>query len=116
MASNSGGPTSPSFRTGFTSDYVPGSINIITPLTSGGFAGCMVLVPATPPPGTDYNSYYYVLAYLHEDAGPTAVELPNIEGILLVDLPQGLDTPLATIAAAIPANLSPGPPSGVGGT
>jgi hypothetical protein len=112
----SGNPQSPSFRTGFTNDYVPGALNVISPLTTGGYAGCMVLVPTSVPPGSNYNSYYFVLVYIRHSAGPTAVQLPNVQGILLVDLPQGIGTPLEVIEAALNAGVSPAPPGGVGGT
>jgi hypothetical protein len=96
------------------SKLVAGSLTTVTP--TAGMQGCAVLVPQTVPLGSSYGSYYSVLMYIGFNAGATPVQLPGVQGILLVDLPNGISTPLTEIAAAITSGGSGGPPSGVGGT
>jgi hypothetical protein len=92
-----------------------GSTPTIVPAT--GTQGCVILVPM-PPPDPSYGSYYHVLAYLGVNAGPTTVTLPPRtvadREILLVDLPDGVSTPLAEIAAAITEGGYRGLPQGIG--
>lgn len=101
----------PVVRQDFTA--VPGAANLITPLAA--YPGCAVLVPAaTPPPPPAYGCFYQLVAYIGRAVGPTAVMLPNVQNILLVDLPDGFATPFEVIGKAIDGQVAPPPPTGVG--
>jgi hypothetical protein len=77
--------------------------------------GSAVLVPVSAT-GSNYASFYMVLAYFDATAGATVVALPTVPGILVVDLPNGIYTPTTEINAIIANNGGGGQPSGADGT
>jgi hypothetical protein len=96
---------------------VRGTLNagaLATVVPASGTLGCAVLVPGVVPAGSAYSSFYDVIAFLSIDAGATQVQLPNVAGILLVDLPNGVSTPLSEIAAAVTAGTPAVAPTGIG--
>jgi hypothetical protein len=82
---------------------------------AAGTPGTLLLVPQSPPAGSDYGSFYTVLAYVATNT-TTAIALPSVAGILRLDVPNGIFTPSTEIAAAITTGGSGGPPTGVDGT
>jgi hypothetical protein len=84
---------------------------IVEPLaphpTRPGLHGTVLLVPV----GLEY---YFSLAYISGEEGSLTVSLPEVQGILVMDLPKGMLTPAAEINAAIESGTGGGPPSIVG--
>jgi len=92
----------------------PGALYAVSP--AAGALGTVLLVPEGPPAGSGYGSFYTVLAYVSASASATNVSVPDVIGVLSLDLPNGIFTPSTEIAAAITSGASGGPPTGVGPT
>ena len=101
-------------------NFVPGAINTVS--VQPGFVGRAVLMP----PGTVPNvpqTQFTVVAYVTETMSPASLQIPNVTGILVVDLPNGMLPPVGSnpgediyqlISDAISSQLSPDPPGGTG--
>ena len=100
-------------------NLVPNQINVITP--PDGFPGRALLWPPPAPPTVvtppTRGQYTFVLFVGHA-MGPVSVYIPNIQGFLFADLPDGILPPAgyATIfdalKDAINAQVEPPPPDG----
>jgi hypothetical protein len=74
---------------------------------SPGACGTAVLVP-------NGQDYYFVLIYIAGEEGGVTVSLPPVQGILVMDLPEGFFTPASDINQAIQNGTGGGPPGTVG--
>ena len=81
----------------------------VKPMASAGFphnSGTMLLVP-TP-------QRYWVLVYVAGEEGPLEVKVPGVAGILVMELPDGWETPKAAIDNEIKDHVGEGQPSHAG--
>jgi hypothetical protein len=100
-------------------NLVPGQINVITP--PPGFPGRALLWPPPAPPTVvtppTRGQYTFVL-YVGHAMGPVSVEIPNLQGFLFADLPEGIRAPAGyatlfdALKVAINAQIEPPPPDG----
>ncbi|HEY1690535.1 MAG TPA: hypothetical protein VGG39_00150 [Polyangiaceae bacterium] len=111
------GPIPATYGFGTQRAIVNGAVSSPYTLTppAGGALGSAVLVPVSAD-GSNYAAFYMILAYLDATAGNTALTLPAVDGILVLDLPNGIYTSTSEIAAIIDNNGGGGPPTGADGT
>jgi hypothetical protein len=101
-------------------DFIPGAINTVS-AQPGFVARAVVMPPGTIP---DLPAHQFtVVAYVTEAMSPAPLPIPNVTGIVVVDLPNGMLPPVESpagsniydlINAAIMSQLSPDPPGGTG--
>jgi hypothetical protein len=89
---------------GATPTYV---LEPLAPSAVPGARGTALFVP-------DGQAYYFVLIYVGGEEGSVIISLPEVQGILVVDLPEGFLTPKKDINKAIADGTGGGPPGVVG--
>jgi hypothetical protein len=101
-------------------NFIPGAINTVS--AQPGFVARAVVMPPGTIPNVD-PGLFVVVAYVTATMSPAQLLIPNVTGIVVVDLPNGMLPPVGAdqtqtiyqlISAAILSQLSPPPPSGTG--
>jgi hypothetical protein len=82
-------------------------IEPLAPSSTPGQRGTVLLVP-------NGQDYYFALVYIGGEEGSLTVSLPPVQGILVMDLPEGMFTDPAAINKAIKGGTGGGPPDNVG--
>ena len=105
---NGGNADSPTVRAIIDGTTAPHTYTVVPMPPNGSPGGCgtMVLVPTT--------DYYFGLVYVSGQEGSLVIDLPAVAGILIMDLPDGLNTTKAAITKAIKDDTGAGPPDRVG--
>jgi hypothetical protein len=85
------------------------TVEPLNPSDVPGQCGTVVLVP-------NGEAYYFALIYIGGEEGSVLVSLPPVQGILVMDLPNGMFTSQTEMNNAIQSGTGTGPPGTVGPT
>ena len=102
-------------------NFIPGAITTVS--AQAGFVARAIVMPPGTIPGVVPVTQFTVVAYVTATMSPAPLPIPNVTGIVVVDLPNGMLPPVGSDPAktiydlindAIMTQLSPDPPGGTG--